>query len=676
MARVDVTLPSVTRHFDASYSEVTKPTGVQYIILTMIGSRSFGNMSWSEVLGSIGVSEDMFQPIFSRELERMRISGMIDYQGRMDLHDRVSVVSFTEVGRQAFEKGVIATSTKEFSGGITYIPASAGAKYVRELTDYYADQIQMEDGFFDGLVPDEQKIENTIIKEKKAFGVGEDFEVFDIIIGEEARNGCYRQSIDLDLDPVTGRFMVNSRGLDDAFLKRRFDAEQLLSYLSPAFFSSQTNDLEFSCWRSELPEWESLSYHLPSSIDLRKSKLVLVNGTSCRSNRYASVGDREDFDLISIEGPLSGTEYCLVNIEVSVMGFSGSVRRNLIVGHTVDRDRILKVVGEVMERMDVRTFDDLCRALDMARSIDDQKMSVKLVSDYLGRSKDLVSDIQMLQSRRSEAWYHEMPSMIEEIVVEREMDADTISDILSKTSTKVFGSSIARMISKGDMKTRMRDADRILPFIQNINGFIRDTGLSAGVSEMVRSREARPYVSKPLSSASNFTRNLDSLMAIFGMKSLSDYSFDLEDIGVEHGKEVVSMYSTLNKDMEALRQNFPEVCDQEVRGYVSFFHEMSDFCKSVDSKKISDNNRLFALKLCAELEDNLRSYVDGEHLVDLIREAHESKIISDKDFRDLEEFREFRNKCAHRVKIPSLDKNKRKRWEQVIKGLRPKGGFE
>ena len=71
MARIEITLPSVTRRFSASYSEVTKPTGVQYIILTMIGSRSLRNNIWSDVIVSIGVSEDMFQPIFARELERM-----------------------------------------------------------------------------------------------------------------------------------------------------------------------------------------------------------------------------------------------------------------------------------------------------------------------------------------------------------------------------------------------------------------------------------------------------------------------------------------------------------------------------------------------------------------------------------------------------------------------------
>lgn len=676
MARIEITLPSVTRRFSASYSEVMKPTGVQYIILTMIGSRTLRNNIWSDVIGSIGVSEDMFQPIFARELERMRDSGMIQYQGQINIDDPVSDVSFTEVGRQAFEKGVIATNTRDFTGGITYVPASAGVKYVKESTDYYSYQTTVEDGFFDDLDPDEQKIENVIIKEKKAFGVGEDFEVFDIIIGEDVKNGCYRQSIDLDLDPVTGSFMLNSRGLDDAFLKRRFDTENLVSYLAPALFSSQTNDLVFSCWRSELPEWESISYHLPSSIDLRKSKLVLVNGTSCRSDRYAYIGDREDFDMISIEGPSNGTEYCLVNVDVSMMGFSGTVRRNLIVSHAVDRDRILKVVGEAIDGMGISTFEDLRRALDMARSIDDQRTSVRLVSDYLGRSRDLISDIQMLQSCRNEAWYHEVPSLIEGIMVDRGMDAETIFNILSKTSTKVLGNLIAGMISREDMDTRMRDADRLLPYIQNIKGFIRDTELSEGVSMRVRSREVGSYTSKPLSSASNFIRNLDSLMAIFGMRSLSDYSFDLEDIGVGHGKEVVSMYSTLNKDMESLKQYFPEVCNQEIHGYVSFFRDMSDYCKGVDSNKVSDNNRLFALKLGVQLEDNLRYYVDGEHLVDLIRGAHESKIINDEQFTELEEFREFRNKCAHRIEIPSLSKKKRKVWETIVKGLKPEGGSE
>ena len=669
--RIGVKLPAVKKEFKGSYSRVTKPSGVEYILLTIIGTRALQGQTWTRAMETLGIPEEISSSIFLPALERMEKSRMVECRTHPTLDDRIENTSFTELGRRAFEKGVIAEVTEDFHGSVAFRPASSSDKYVKASAIKDCSLEGFEADRFSDIVPDDQRIENKIVSDKSEFAVPDGMEVFDVTVDDGKEMKCYNQDVILKLDPVTGSFVAESPGLDLPFMRSRFTAEDIIGMVDAGVFSSSSGDVQFKGWMNSLPDWDSMSFILPYDIKFNNHQLVLVNGASCTSIKYMDMGDGQECDIILIDGPDSGAEICLVARDVTVEGFEGSLPRNIAVKRSVGAERISKVLGEMLDDMDVSLDKDFNEALSMASLMSDRSAPLDIVRRRLFESKNLISDISMIQNHRKDQWYQGVRDVIEEAIAFRNMTPEEANNVLSKTMTQVTGHILADHFAGRGLDA----ADWLIDNVMDKAALIRTTGAAESLSSIVLSCiPDDSHKSTPVAESSNMARALGRMKATFGMRSLSDYSFNIDSFTKSQREDVIRDAATFRRGLSKISEYTRETASaKEMEDYAKFFDDMAITFKSMDGTfdPAKADDRTFGIVMGIRLDGFLSNIVEGSTLGERLINAHEQKKISDDEYVVLNDFRQFRNLCAHSKVIDILDKGRRSKWTRIINSLDP-----
>ena len=165
---------------------------------------------------------------------------------------------------------------------------------------------------------------------------------------------------------------------------------------------------------------------------------------------------------------------------------------------------------------------------------------------------------------------------------------------------------------------------------------------------------------------SNLSKNLGSLRKEFGIKSPSEYHFDLSSFDDEKKKQIRSYLTTYGSDMETIR-TLVQGTDRysELKAYETFFKEIRQF---LDNSKAS-NRRTYGIKEGIRLADSLEKYGFSGDLDTMLTDAHSKKIISDEDFKLLTAFRLFRNDCAHEMTVREVKEKELKQWKRAIDNI-------
>ena len=156
--RVKLKLPAIAKEFNASYSQVIKPSGVGYTLLTIIGTGSIREQTWGRVMEMMRIPEDLSESMFWPELEKLESNGMIRVNGIIGPDSRIGVAEFTELGRQAFNKGVITQRPEEFHGTVVNYPAESSGRYKKFSSEKLCSPEGFDQSRFDDIVPDESSI--------------------------------------------------------------------------------------------------------------------------------------------------------------------------------------------------------------------------------------------------------------------------------------------------------------------------------------------------------------------------------------------------------------------------------------------------------------------------------------------------------------------------------------
>ncbi len=221
-----IDLPMVQYDFDASYSHVDKLTGVQFLLLKIIGTKSFRNYTWKDVMDRIQVPDELFESIFKPCLGRLLLLKMITIDdSAMELDDTVGVVSFTNAGRQTFDRGVIAQTIESFRGSVVYDPSASKKKFASSLPRGIVEPSEDATLRYKDVKSDEYEIENYVIKSRKEYGVDDaEAEIFDFRFSEGPSLWCRPSDIRFRLSVTTGEFEVVSYEYDINFLKSKFNS--------------------------------------------------------------------------------------------------------------------------------------------------------------------------------------------------------------------------------------------------------------------------------------------------------------------------------------------------------------------------------------------------------------------------------------------------------------------
>ena len=114
MARhnVEIKVPVLSLDVSGEYSRFKKPTGLEHLILTAIGTDSLNEDTWAEFFKRLAIPERM-TPLFRKVIDELHDNNVID-TNRFDTDDGIKNIGFTDTGRDLFEQGRIKQEPKTF----------------------------------------------------------------------------------------------------------------------------------------------------------------------------------------------------------------------------------------------------------------------------------------------------------------------------------------------------------------------------------------------------------------------------------------------------------------------------------------------------------------------------------------------------------------------------------
>ncbi len=656
---IKIDMPVLESPFSASYSRVEKLSGVQYLLLKIIGTESFRDMTWEEVMDILRIPEEVYEKIFRDALERMAESNVIEVREGTDIDIKIGSMVFTAAGRQAFDKGVIAQQIEEFRGTVAFMPYKAGKKFTSASSLVISAPSEGLSAKFSKMPVDILEMQAHVEAEKRIYGVQDnDAEVFDIKFNSSSLSSI-PADMRLSLNERTGEFEVASNDLDDAFLKSSFESGPLILSLPGTAFEPR-NGLEILSWRDSDPDWGSRTFYVPYDIRPGVSDLVILDKGSCSSGDSASYASLEGCDMVMIKSSELGYEYCFVKRPTAVTGHDGLEECRIAVRRMIDKKKIRRLVDSVAKGIDVSHPDGLEKALGLSEMMKDEDMALGIVRAYLAKVP-LHSAMKNLEKYSKKQWYRKIPGVLEDFLCEKGLGALEILRELQGTGVKLSGHGILQRLKTGSAEDDIVTADVLSEVLKTSDAAISELGLNEHVAESILAGKSYDCKSRMLASASNAAKLLQKLKTLFGMSSLSDYSFDLESFRPEDYGSIAKDIATFGSDIDTLRPVIDRTSGwSEISGYREFFEGVGGFF----SEKKGD--RSAGIDLGVRLEDRLRSMGLEGTLDEMLKKARDSELISEEDYRCLDSLRQYRNACAHQVEFKPAGKKDLQEWTSMV----------
>lgn len=656
-----VRLPAFRTPFTGKSSRTEKPSGIAYILLSIMSSDESRYQTWGDALRPMGIPDDMFG-MFAGEVAPMRRNGMVDADVIPDIDDSVSRTRITPMGLEAFQRGVVAVDTTVIAGNVVYCPARGeGNKY---LVPEAAPPTKSPDetaGRFQDIVPDTDSMDDLVVSKRDKFGIRTDEDVFDLEFGVPEMR-MYDETLNLDFDGARGCFsVVNSTKLDTRFIKQWYTADQLI----PAAWGTVAGKITVKSWDAEVPEdWTAVEYILPYAFKLNVGT-VLVNPDFCDIDGAMGYDGAGAVVLISSE---IGYEYMFVRREMTVGGIDGSVTMNCVVRRTLDKARIAETVEGILGKQKPGTTEEVGRLARLAFMIGSER-ATDLVAEYLTRAINLGVAVRAIgDSFRMETWHSVMPQAIERAMCGRTGKLKQDVESLISINATIDGRELAAAMSGRDAK--LEDIDLLCKIANSKAAVISTVNagsmMVASISEG-RSGEGR---SAPFQKMYNAGKLLAGMKQTMSVRTLSDYSFDLSEIGSEALKQLKTDAGTYTKDISELEKYLNAVNGfDELRQYGRMFADLATAAPS-SAKLEYMQGRAFGIELGVRTEAALEEMGCAGDLKTKIESALEAGLISKDAHSTLESIRLFRNQCAHSMDIPPVDKKTRSAWINAVKSLK------
>lgn len=612
----------------------------------------------------VQIPEEVFMAVFEKALRGMLRSGMVNNTGPIAFDEPVDNLHFTQQGKQAFEKGVIAENIEPFNGTIAFQPASINKRYTK-ASEVKSVPCESPLTMCRDLRPDPQEMENHIVREMMSYGADRGAEVFDIQFDEPDALKCIRSTVRLSLNKRTGEFEIINNEYNDSFLKNWYSSEDLIKRI-PDNVTSFHDNISVKRWRDSDPNWDNMTFLVPFDIKFPSNGLILFDQNACSSSKYESYGTPDGCDMTVINTSGHGYEYAFIKRSTAVTGHEGALECNIVAQRTIGEEEIKDCVRTVVNKIDLSEGDGLSRALQLSSLIKDTELSANVAKLYLDMTPLRIA-VMELKKYSKKTWSNNIPELVEEAMKKDNYDAEKIAKELEGTDLKISGSMIIPALMTESPETNLQVIDSLSNILKNPNKMIIDMRMNGFVSKSIINGEPFNFEAnfRTLASASNAARLMKKLKKLFGMKSLSEYSFDLELFDPESRESLAKDASTFTSDVQTVDmiiRNTEEY--REIFEYKTFFEEMGGFFSGNKS-----SSRISGIELGVKLEDILRSMnLDGT-LHDMLSDARDKELLSEDDFKQLDLLREYRNNCAHQITIDPINKKQMDVWKKLIKKL-------
>jgi len=686
---IKLPFPAVRYCFSAMYSKTEKPSGLGYMILKMVGSKVLSDkMKFEKLMEDFGLPYDLF-PLLKEEIENLKDNGMVESDEGFDVGSMISAVRLTQQGEEAFKKGVISIKPEKKGGEIFYLPGR-----IDKLTvDFKSQQLSETPFDFREISADPDDLEVYVKANKSKFGVGENEDIFDFKIVDEDQY-IFDKKMTMSFDPLSAKFSAPYSGdADSRFIKEQFSIGFLMEKIGDSLFN-MPEIIDVLAWSKDMPSWDEYVFMLPCNMNL-KGAVCIADANVCKISDSFNMPERcrkEETKLIVIDSSSVGTKYAFVRSKIGIKGIDGYVEKNLAVQQRMGQNEVDACIKDVLQNIDVADEAGFQRGVDLCRHQSDSSEVRRIILRRLNavNMNSFLSVVKSLDKHKGAKWFKDIPDIVEEALCEKseppmndKMLIQTIADF-KRIGISINGTKILPKLFSTD-GDKISIADDCLEAGLSAKGVISLSGVAGPVADRILRGADIPGKSSEFSMFSNISHNLAELKEITGIASTSKYALDIDGLDAESSKRIIDSSYTLSTHCAKLGKE-PYFLDlgkaglSEVLKFEKLFAELSDVLKGTTSGKIMTKEDLMREKnpiiLGIQLAKNLENTLSGQFslkgsLENMIGEAHEKKLINDKDFDTLDKFRQFRNRCAHEMQ-PSVrfTEKDRHKWINIVFSLK------
>lgn len=658
--KVSLKMPVIALSVGGEYSRFKKPTGLENLILTAIGTPALKSDTWREFFARIAVPDRMI-PLFKKVIDNLCMNGVINMNG-FNPDDRISLVTFTETGRDLFEQGRIKQEPKTFRENVFYLPyAKTGDEpfvfAVNPSNDEGFDSSRFQDVGFD-----EDDLHKFLVKNKKHIGADDEDEILSVNLDCPPEIQCIKKEVYLQFDETSGNFYFES-GVDSNFIKGHYTSEDLVMALDDIRGNPKNMILNAI---AEVPEgWESVRYDLPKDFTL-KGRFCVFNTELCTTIGSTPVDELEGA-FADITGASIGREYLMVNKQASVFGLKGTVDIPVLVSRSLSKEDIVSLFDLIAESVVLTKYDAVMSFLDKSAILNDDEYQLRMVRKHLDAKEDLTNTLIKLSNVKAN-WAKGLPTIIEQHMFDSDRSLETVVSMLEASSFKLGCDTLADKYRTGDLEKDIIVADKLIKVSKAPGVISVKLGINQYIADSILDGRQGDYTSMELQAANIVSAKLSDLRKMFSVESPEKY--DISAFQDSQTEAMMGDYSSMAKAVTVVGPLIRGTDgEKQLERYLDLFQNLNEiYGRDVPLERL--NGYQFGIGIRRKTETVLRNILKtSDMLAGLIEAAAKKQIVSDDELEVLGKIKNYGNICAHTTDVPPVDSKEKQRWIRLVKEI-------
>ena len=697
---VRITLPMTATRFSftADYLEKKRASGLEYMLLKMIGygEETSADLKISDVLSIFSVSLDLL-PFIIGEIRQLEERNMVRVETEgLSKNTSIKRIKIRPEARPFYDSGFVTDRNGTVDERMLFFP-SRTVRFEKgrdmeelrpmrvvahvdpeELTGF----VRSHKGYF-------KLSENAEVKPAKVKREKKDSEGKVVEAGEKSFK--YAQPVYLYFDIPTGRFEVNAdaSGIDMEAFSKDFTGDDILKAVDKETFRfNPANKFEVKTWTSVPPEGLTQCV-LPK--DFQTPEGLFLYGSNLKNVQdpvSARLPEEIGCDAVVIEQPSVGYKYWFTRREISVKGFEGTRTGEVIAVQKINGWEIRKCIQAATANLHM-SDSDLDRLNKISRRTRDPALFSDRIAAHLkdGDLDKLRETLNSLNKLDSKIWRPNLEADLEDILcdrVNRSVDMKYVFDFFDICLRRGFvleGKKLIEILMKRQKLINVAD----WALVNGIGRYtvLAQSGLARSVMKTIMKHET-------ISAESDFCKSVvlaaDSFKAVKTHTNIfasAKYDCKLELITPDTSKILVHAFDDLYSSLEEIEKQYPVIATNddylELLRLKPIYATVAGMARSKKQLKnrrdiqAEENTLLFVTALwkrfCSVMDAGLGTSDDDSRIAAI---DGLSTVRAD-DRKALREFAaEYREIVRHDV-ARRIEKNLRRKWVGAVFALEENG---
>ena len=697
---VRITLPMTATRFSftSDYLEKKKASGLEYMLLKMIGygEEASVDLKISDVMSIFSVSLDLL-PFIIGEIRQLEERNMVRVETEgLSKNTSIKRIKIKPEARPFYDSGFVTDRNGTVDEKMLFFP-SRNVRFEKgrdmeelrpmrivahvdpdELTSF----VRSHKGYF--RLSENAEIKPAKIKREKKDSEGK-------IVEPGEKSFKYAQPVYLYFDIPTGCFEVNSdaSGIDMEAFSKEFTGDDILKAIDKETFRfNPANKFEVKTWTSTPPEGLTQCV-LPK--DFATPEGLFLYGSNLKNVQdpvSARLPEEIGCDAVVIETPSIGYKYWFTRREITVKGFEGSRTGEVIAVQKINGWEIKKCIQAATANLHM-SDNDLDRLNKISRRTRDPKLFSDRIAAHLkdGDLDKLRETLNSINKLDSKIWRPDLEQDLEDILcdrVNRSVPMKYVFDyfeICLRRGYILEGKKLIEILMKRQKLINVAD----WALVNGIGRYtvLAQSGLGRSVMKTIMKHET-------ISAESDFCKAVvlaaDSFKAVKTYTNIfasAKYDCKLELITPDTSKTLVRAFDDLYESLEAIEKQYPVISTNEdylelmkLKPLYATVAGMARSKKQLKNRRdiqAEENTLLFVTSLwkrfCTAMDTGLGT-TDDESRIAAIDAL---KTVGSEVRKALHEFADnYREIVRHDVNR-RIEKNQRKKWVNAVFSLEENG---